>query len=448
MGEILDIEKVKKGVATKSATYEQQVKFVNSLDEMDDALDKAILDAAIARIDEYKGLGMENFTEASMENAQAIYDEARKALDKKTSAYNKRLDELKASGMSEAEIETTMADAKDRLNASFTKLTTAEKAIYDAINRWQANLTKTILEAAEGASGISMNVMSRTDLSLGGKQLTFANTATEEAALAYQKAETDLKKLQDKLAQAAPDSPEAKELQGRIEVQRSLVSAAERVFFDEQDKELNLNKTLTGRTINMYQMEMERAEILKSIGKIGGAAYQDVQRTMLKSIELEARDLYERAYADYKKKGEDSIYSDLDILEFEVNLHRASEAVINFAKSLDNSRDRAQQAIMGGVQSFAGMKDPRGDLTATALYHSINFMARLAPPERLLGSPTMPTGALPEALNFKNATDAQASVARALDAYIMSQQYRQAGLATTVENIYSTLRSGSSIVVR
>jgi hypothetical protein len=94
------------------------------------------------------------------------------------------------------------------------------------------------------------------------------------------------------------------------------------------------------------------------------------------------------------------------------------------------------------------MKDPRGDLTATALYHSINFMARLAPPERLLGSPTMPTGALPEALNFKNATDAQASVARALDAYIMSQQYRQAGLATTVENIYSTLRSGSSIVVR
>ena len=103
---------------------------------------------------------------------------------------------------------------------------------------------------------------------------------------------------------------------------------------------------------------------------------------------------------------------------------------------------------MGGVQSLSGMKDPRGDLTATSLYHSINFMARLAPPERLLGSPTMPTGAVPEALNFKNATDAQAGVARALDAYVMSQQYRQAGLATTVENIYSTLRSGSSIVVR
>ena len=69
---------------------------------------------------------------------------------------------------------------------------------------------------------------------------------------------------------------------------------------------------------------------------------------MLKNIESEARALYESASADYKDKGEDSIYSDLDILEFEVNLDRASAAVINFAKSLDNSRDRAQQAIMGG----------------------------------------------------------------------------------------------------
>ena len=98
--------------------------------------------------------------------------------------------------------------------------------------------------------------------------------------------------------------------------------------------------------------------------------------------------------------------------------------------------------------SFAGMKDPRGDLTATSLYHSINFMARLTPPERLIGTIRHPRAEVPEALNFKNATNAQASVARALDAYVMSQQYRQAGLATTVENIYSTLRSGSSIVVR
>ena len=286
-GEILDIEKVKKkGVAAKSATNKQQIKFVNSLDEMDNALNEAILDAGIARIDEYKGLGMENFTEASMENAQAIYDEARKALDEKTGAYNKRLDELKASGMPEAEIETTMADAKGKLNTAFTKLTTAEKGIYDAINRWQANLAKTILEAAEGASGISMNVMSRTDLSLGGKQLTFASASTKEAGLAYRKAKTDLKKLQDELAQTAPDSPEAKKLQGRIEVQMGRVSAAESVFFGEQDKELNLNKNLTGRKINMFQMQMEQAEILKSVGKIGGAAYQDVQRTMLKNIEV------------------------------------------------------------------------------------------------------------------------------------------------------------------
>ena len=46
------------------------------------------------------------------------------------------------------------------------------------------------------------------------------------------------------------------------------------VFFGEQDKELNLNKNLTGRKIGMFQMQMEQAEILKSVGKIGGAAYQ------------------------------------------------------------------------------------------------------------------------------------------------------------------------------
>ena len=169
---------------------------------------------------------------------------------------------------------------------------------------------------------------------------------------------------------------------------------------------------------------------------------------MLKNIEMEAKKLYNKAVQDYQANGEDSIFTHTDIAEFATTLDRATLATRNFAKSMDFARDMNQQGIMGGLQSVSGMRDSRGDLCATSIYHSINFMARLAQPERLLGSHTMPTGAVPEALNFKNATNAQAGVARALDAYVMSQQYRQAGLATTVENIYSTLRSGSSIVVR
>ena len=80
--ELAELEEAKKEFGKKKQTELDQTKFVNSLDEIN-ALNEAILDAGIARIDEYKGLGMENFTEASMENAQAIYDEARKALDEK-----------------------------------------------------------------------------------------------------------------------------------------------------------------------------------------------------------------------------------------------------------------------------------------------------------------------------------------------------------------------------
>ena len=244
---------------------------------------------------------------------------------------------------------------------------------------------------------------------------------------------------------AAPADPNKA---AELETKKKQQEAAEKAFNDARDQQANYEKSVAGQRIGIYQMQMERADIGKEMGKIGGVAYRKIQQSMLKNIEMEARKLYNKAVQDYQANGENSIFTQTDIAEFATNLDRATLATRNFAKSMDFARDMNQQGIMGGVQSLSGMKDPRGDLTATSLYHSINFMARLAPPERLLGSPTMPTGAVPEALNFKNATDAQAGVARALDAYVMSQQYRQAGLATTVENIYSTLRSGSSIVVR
>ena len=181
-GEIFDIEKVKKGVNEKDDTNKQRVKFVNKLAEYQENFDNAMRDFGLEMIDQYEGFGSENFTEAAMDRAQGAYGKARETLDLIKEEYNRQLKEWTDKGMKGAELESNMSAAKDLLNAAFARMSTAEKGVYDSLAKWQANLGRTILEAAERASGLSPALLGRSDIRLGARQLMFTKTARLEAA--------------------------------------------------------------------------------------------------------------------------------------------------------------------------------------------------------------------------------------------------------------------------
>ena len=152
-----------------------------------------------------------------------------------------------------------------------------------------------------------------------------------------------------------------------------------------------------------------------------------------------AKELYENALT--QTKDVEALYA------LRLNVRQAKQRVQELALKQDEFYRQTENRVMGAISGFTSERDKRGQLSNTALYHSLDLLSRISP--QLINSINAQqmynTGYSTTSANLNNAQEAQKQMAVAMDAYVIEQKREAANVGKNVKTIVDLLQENPVI---
>ena len=217
-----------------------------------------------------------------------------------------------------------------------------------------------------------------------------------------------------------------------IEAKLSVSQAKQQTYLDILQK---TSSALNERADN----ELAWAEKEKELGHITESELYDIRKKDADARLKNAKELYENALTQTK---------DVEVLyALRLNVRQAKQRVQELALKQDEFYKQNENRVMSAISGFTSDRDKRGQLSNTALYHSLDLLSRISP--QLINSINAQqmynTGYSTTSANLNNAQEAQKQMAVAMDAYVIEQKRETANVGKNVKTIVDLLQENPLI---
>ena len=217
-----------------------------------------------------------------------------------------------------------------------------------------------------------------------------------------------------------------------IETKLSVSQAKQKTYLDILQK---TSSALNERADN----ELAWAEKEKELGHITEAELYDIRKKDADARLKNAKELYENALT--QTKDVEALYA------LRLNVRQAKQRVQELALKQDEFYKQNENRVMSAISGFTSDRDKRGQLSNTALYHSLDLLSRISP--QLINSINAQqmynTGYSTTSANLNNAQEAQKQMAVAMDAYVIEQKRETANVGKNVKTIVDLLQENPLI---
>ena len=329
----------------------------------------------------------------------------------------------------------TDEDAKkllDRYNREFLNETEKERATLEnntkKLTALREQLSQKMIESAVQRINTDLKDYMA---SFAVADLTYAPDYIQKAiafraAGDYAKESDNVKRLATELATATGQQ------RVDIEAKLSVSQAKQQTYLDILQK---TSSALNERADN----ELAWAEKEKELGHITESELYDIRKKDADARLKNAKELYENALTQTK---------DVEVLyALRLNVRQAKQRVQELALKQDEFYKQNENRVMGAISGFTSDRDKRGQLSNTALYHSLDLLSRISP--QLINSINAQqmynTGYSTTSANLNNAQEAQKQMAVAMDAYVIEQKRETANVGKNVKTIVDLLQENPLI---
>ena len=329
----------------------------------------------------------------------------------------------------------TDEDAKkllDRYNREFLNETEKERATLEnntkKLTALREQLSQKMIESAVQRINTDLKDYMA---SFAVADLTYAPDYIQKAiafraAGDYAKESDNVKRLATELATATGQQ------KVDIEAKLSVSQAKQQTYLDILQK---TSSALNERADN----ELAWAEKEKELGHITESELYDIRKKDADARLKNAKELYENALTQTK---------DVEVLyALRLNVRQAKQRVQELALKQDEFYKQNENRVMGAISGFTSDRDKRGQLSNTALYHSLDLLSRISP--QLINSINAQqmynTGYSTTSANLNNAQEAQKQMAVAMDAYVIEQKRETANVGKNVKTIVDLLQENPLI---
>ena len=329
----------------------------------------------------------------------------------------------------------TDEDAKkllDRYNREFLNETEKERATLEnntkKLTALREQLSQKMIESAVQRINTDLKDYMA---SFAVADLTYAPDYIQKAiafraAGDYAKESDNVKRLATKLATATGQQ------KVDIEAKLSVSQAKQQTYLDILQK---TSSALNERADN----ELAWAEKEKELGHITESELYDIRKKDADARLKNAKELYENALTQTK---------DVEVLyALRLNVRQAKQRVQELALKQDEFYKQNENRVMSAISGFTSDRDKRGQLSNTALYHSLDLLSRISP--QLINSINAQqmynTGYSTTSANLNNAQEAQKQMAVAMDAYVIEQKRETANVGKNVKTIVDLLQENPLI---
>ena len=329
----------------------------------------------------------------------------------------------------------TDEDAKkllDRYNREFLNETEKERATLEnntkKLTALREQLSQKMIESAVQRINTDLKDYMA---SFAVADLTYAPDYIQKAiafraAGDYAKESDNVKRLATKLATATGQQ------RVDIEAKLSVSQAKQQTYLDILQK---TSSALNERADN----ELAWAEKEKELGHITESELYDIRKKDADARLKNAKELYENALTQTK---------DVEVLyALRLNVRQAKQRVQELALKQDEFYKQNENRVMSAISGFTSDRDKRGQLSNTALYHSLDLLSRISP--QLINSINAQqmynTGYSTTSANLNNAQEAQKQMAVAMDAYVIEQKRETANVGKNVKTIVDLLQENPLI---
>ena len=329
----------------------------------------------------------------------------------------------------------TDEDAKkllDRYNREFLNETEKERATLEnntkKLTALREQLSQKMIESAVQRINTDLKDYMA---SFAVADLTYAPDYIQKAiafraAGDYAKESDNVKRLATELATATGQQ------RVDIETKLSVSKAKQQTYLDILQK---TSSALNERADN----ELAWAEKEKELGHITESELYDIRKKDADARLKNAKELYENALTQTK---------DVEVLyALRLNVRQAKQRVQELALKQDEFYKQNENRVMSAISGFTSDRDKRGQLSNTALYHSLDLLSRISP--QLINSINAQqmynTGYSTTSANLNNAQEAQKQMAVAMDAYVIEQKRETANVGKNVKTIVDLLQENPLI---
>ena len=329
----------------------------------------------------------------------------------------------------------TDEDAKkllDRYNREFLNETEKERATLEnntkKLTALREQLSQKMIESAVQRINTDLKDYMA---SFAVADLTYAPDYIQKAiafraAGDYAKESDNVKRLATELATATGQQ------RVDIEAKLSVSQAKQQTYLDILQK---TSSALNERADN----ELAWAEKEKELGHITESELYDIRKKDADARLKNAKELYENALT--QTKDVEALYA------LRLNVRQAKQRVQELALKQDEFYKQNENRVMGAISGFTSDRDKRGQLSNTALYHSLDLLSRISP--QLINSINAQqmynTGYSTTSANLNNAQEAQKQMAVAMDAYVIEQKRETANVGKNVKTIVDLLQENPLI---
>ena len=329
----------------------------------------------------------------------------------------------------------TDEDAKkllDRYNREFLNETEKERATLEnntkKLTALREQLSQKMIESAVQRINTDLKDYMA---SFAVADLTYAPDYIQKAiafraAGDYAKESDNVKRLATELATATGQQ------KVDIEAKLSVSQAKQQTYLDILQK---TSSALNERADN----ELAWAEKEKELGHITEAELYDIRKKDADARLKNAKELYENALT--QTKDVEALYA------LRLNVRQAKQRVQELALKQDEFYKQNENRVMSAISGFTSDRDKRGQLSNTALYHSLDLLSRISP--QLINSINAQqmynTGYSTTSANLNNAQEAQKQMAVAMDAYVIEQKRETANVGKNVKTIVDLLQENPLI---
>ena len=329
----------------------------------------------------------------------------------------------------------TDEDAKkllDRYNREFLNETEKERATLEnntkKLTALREQLSQKMIESAVQRINTDLKDYMA---SFAVADLTYAPDYIQKAiafraAGDYAKESDNVKRLATELATATGQQ------RVDIEAKLSVSQAKQQTYRDILQK---TSSALNERADN----ELAWAEKEKELGHITEAELYDIRKKDADARLKNAKELYENALT--QTKDVEALYA------LRLNVRQAKQRVQELALKQDEFYKQNENRVMSAISGFTSDRDKRGQLSNTALYHSLDLLSRISP--QLINSINAQqmynTGYSTTSANLNNAQEAQKQMAVAMDAYVIEQKRETANVGKNVKTIVDLLQENPLI---
>lgn len=329
----------------------------------------------------------------------------------------------------------TDEDAKkllDRYNREFLNETEKERATLEnntkKLTALREQLSQKMIESAVQRINTDLKDYMA---SFAVADLTYAPDSIQKA-IAF-RAAGDYAKESDNVRRLATELATAKGQQkADIETKLSVSQAKQQTYLDILQK---TSSALNERADN----ELAWAEKEKELGHITEAELYNIRKKDADARLKNAKELYENALT--QTKDVEALYA------LRLNVRQAKQRVQELALKQDEFYKQNENRVMSAISGFTSDRDKRGQLSNTALYHSLDLLSRISP--QLINSINAQqmynTGYSTTSANLNNAQEAQKQMAVAMDAYVIEQKRETANVGKNVKTIVDLLQENPLI---